>query len=45
MADAWVPYLLRVAQVPGAPKLLREDCLAALREYGDELATAAGFTH
>jgi uncharacterized protein (TIGR02646 family) len=38
-------YLLRMARMPGAPKLLRADCLAALREFGDELAHAAGFTH
>lgn len=37
-------HLLRVARLPGAPKLLREDCLLALQEFGDELAHAAGFT-
>lgn len=38
-------HLLRIARMPGAPKLLRADCLDALREFGDELARAAGFTH
>ena len=37
-------YLLRVARLPGAPKLLRADCLAALRDYSGELAQAAGLT-
>lgn len=37
-------HLLRVAKLPGAPKLLRADCLAALREFGDDLAIAAGLT-
>jgi uncharacterized protein (TIGR02646 family) len=37
-------HLLRVARMPGAARLLRADCLSALRELGDDIARAAGFT-
>jgi uncharacterized protein (TIGR02646 family) len=37
-------HLLRVTRMPGAARLLRADCLSALREFGDDLAHAAGFT-
>jgi uncharacterized protein (TIGR02646 family) len=37
-------HLLRVARLPGAARLLRADCLRALREFGDDIARAAGFT-
>lgn len=37
-------HLLRLTRMPGAAKLLRADCLIALREFGDDIAHAAGFT-
>lgn len=37
-------HLLRVAKMPGAARLLRADCVSALREFGSDIARAAGFT-